>query len=109
MNQYDRIQSGKATAADIAAEIKAKAINAQTYRRTPGHFLVEEFVVPYYPAELSDLAKRTGIPYSKIQQLVRGNAKIDNKMAIAFGNFFPNTDKDFWLNLQERFERGENI
>lgn len=78
------------------------------YKRLPGHVLVEDFLVPYYPAQLSDLAARTGIPLIRLQKLVRGQDRIDAGMARALGNFYAN-GADFWLDIQTRFEKGESL
>lgn len=81
---------------------------AAPYRRHPGHVLVEDFLVPIFPANLSTLAYRTRIPVSRYHQLIRGQDRIDERMAEALGRFFRN-GKHFWLDLQKRFERGEKL
>jgi plasmid maintenance system antidote protein VapI len=78
------------------------------YKKLPGHVLVEEFLVPFYPAELSDLATRTKIPLQRYRKLIRGQDRIDPVMADALGKFYQN-GAQFWLDLQERFERGEAL
>lgn len=106
--QYDRIKSGKATPAQIAAEIKAASAVKGTWKRLPGHVLIEEFLAPYYPAQISDLAMRTNIPARRFHKLIRGQDRIDNLMADRLGSLFGN-GKDYWLDLQARFERGETL
>lgn len=81
---------------------------AAPYRKLPGHVLVEDFLVPFYPAELADLANRTKIPLARLRKLIRGQDRIDAKMASALGQFYGN-GAQFWLDLQERFERGETL
>lgn len=81
---------------------------AAPYRKFPGHVLVEDFLVPYYPAQLRDLARHTDIPLIRLQKLVRGQDKIDAKMADALGTFYHN-GPEFWLDLQARFESGAAI
>jgi plasmid maintenance system antidote protein VapI len=78
------------------------------FKKLPGHVLVEDFLAPYYPAELSDLAKRARIPLRRLQMLIRGTDRIDEKMAKSLGDFYGN-GSNFWLELQERFERGEKL
>ena len=78
------------------------------YKRLPGHVLVEEFMVPAYPAQLSHLANRTGIPYKRLQNLIRGKDRIDGRMADALGSFFGN-GADYWNELQAKYERGEAL
>jgi len=99
--------SGKATAEQIAAEIKAAGAKKQaaSYRKNPGQALVEEFLVPFYPADLSDLANRTGISYSRLQKLVRNQDKIDNEMANKLSSFF-GKPASYFLQMQEHFETG---
>lgn len=78
------------------------------YRKLPGHVLVEDFLVPFYPAELSDLATRTRIPLQRLRKLIRGQDRIDAKMAEALGKFY-NNGPEFWLELQARYEKGEQL
>lgn len=81
---------------------------AAKYRRLPGHVLVEEFLAPYFPADLHDLAQRTRIPYNRLRRLIRGQDRIDISMAQKLGKFFRNTP-EYWLDLQKRYERGDSI
>jgi plasmid maintenance system antidote protein VapI len=78
------------------------------YKKLPGHVLVEDFLVPYFPADLSDLSKRARIPYYRLTKLIRGDDRIDEKMARSLGDFYGN-GSNFWLSLQERYEQGENL
>lgn len=82
--------------------------NTKAYTKFPGHVLVEEFLVPFFPADLSDLANRTKIPLNRLRKLIRGQDRIDAKMADALGKFYGN-GSEYWLELQERFERGEQL
>jgi addiction module HigA family antidote len=81
---------------------------AAPYRRLPGHVLVEEFLVPYFPADLHDLAQRTHIPYNRLRRLIRGQDRIDQSIANKLAKFFRNKP-EYWLELQKRFERGESL
>lgn len=81
---------------------------AAPYRRHVGHVLVEDFLVPYYPMELSDLSRRARIPLKRLQKLIRGQTRVDKGLAKKLGDFYKN-GSDFWLTLQERYERGEKI
>jgi addiction module HigA family antidote len=78
------------------------------YKKLPGHVLVEDFLVPFYPAELADLATRIKIPLQRLRKLIRGQDRIDSRMADALGQFYGN-GAQFWLDLQERYERGEQL
>jgi addiction module HigA family antidote len=81
---------------------------AAPYRKLPGHVLVEEFLVPFFPANLHDLAQRTHIPYNRLRKLIRGQDRIDPSMANKLAKFFRNTP-EYWLDLQKRYERGESL
>jgi plasmid maintenance system antidote protein VapI len=78
------------------------------YRKLPGHVLVEDFLAPYYPADLRDLAARTRIPLKRLHGLIRGSDRIDERMAESLGRFFRN-GSNYWLELQKRYERGETL
>lgn len=65
-------------------------------------------MVPAFPAELSDLAYRTRIPLKRLQKLIRGQDKIDARMAETLGAFF-GTGADYWNDLQLRYDRGETL
>jgi addiction module HigA family antidote len=82
--------------------------SAAPYRRLPGHVLVEEFLVPFFPADLHNLAQRTHIPLRRLHRLIRGQDRIDVGMAQKLAKFFRNTP-EYWLELQKRFERGESL
>jgi addiction module HigA family antidote len=81
---------------------------AAKYRKLPGHVLVEDFLAPYFPADLRDLAHRTRIPVRRLHALIRGNDRIDERMAESLGKFFRNGSQ-FWLDLQKKYERGEDL
>jgi len=77
------------------------------YRKLPGHVLVEDFLVPA-GADISMLADASGVPYKVLQGIIRGQRRIDVRVAQTLGNFFQN-GKDFWLELQTRFDAGESL
>lgn len=79
-----------------------------TYRKSPGHVLVEDFIVPYFPMELSDLSRKAKIPLKRLHKLIRGQTKIDKGLAKKLGDFYKN-GAEFWLDLQDRYERGETL
>jgi len=81
---------------------------AAPYRKLPGHVLVEEFLVPAFPADLHDLAQRTRIPYNRLRKLIRGQDRIDVSMATKLAKFF-RTTQEYWLDLQKRYDRGESL
>lgn len=81
---------------------------AAKYRRLPGHVLVEEWIAPYFPADLAELAMRTRIPLRRLQRLIRGQDRIDNSMATKLAAFYRN-DPQYWLDIQDKYERGETL
>lgn len=50
-----------------------------------------------------DLAKYTGIPASRISEVVNGRRSITAEYSIRLGQFF-GQDDSFWLNMQKEFE-----
>lgn len=81
---------------------------AAPWRRMPGHVLVEEFIAPHFPADLSDLSRMGGISLHRLNKLVRGQTKIDQGLAEKLATFFGN-DASYWLDLQARYDRGEKL
>lgn len=108
MTQYDRLVSGKATAEEIANEIKASAVKANNYKKIPGHVLVEEYLAPYY-WNLSDLSTRSKIPYYKLYMLIRGEIRIDPQMARSLSSVFKQTTENYWLDLQSKYEKNGTL
>lgn len=78
------------------------------YRKLPGHVLVEDFLVPNYPADLRHLAHRTGIPLRRLHQLIRGQDRITKDIAERLAKHYRN-EVSFWLELQKRYDRGETL
>ena len=68
----------------------------------PGEVLKEEFL-----AELSisayRLAKDTGIPQTRISEIIKGNRRITADTALRLSLYFGNTPK-FWLGLQDDYD-----
>jgi addiction module HigA family antidote len=71
-----------------------KAIRAAT----PGRFLQVEFLDEYGISQ-AELARRTGIPASTINEIVKDKRPINAEVAIALSAFFGNSPES-WLNLQ---------
>jgi addiction module HigA family antidote len=86
-----------------------RSLTPAKYRRLPGHVLVEEHLVPYFPANLSDLSAKTRIPFHRLRALVHGDEKIDRDMATKLAKFYTNTTAEYWLDLQARYDRGESL
>lgn len=69
---------------------------------TPGRVLQVEFLDGFSLSQ-SQLAERTGIPRSTINEIVKGKRAITADTATAFGLFF-GMSADFWLNLQSQYD-----
>lgn len=51
----------------------------------------------------SELSRRTGIPRTTINEIIKGKRPITAETALILGTFF-NMDPQFWINLQSRYE-----
>ena len=69
---------------------------------TPGRLLLEEFLEPYSLSQ-SELARRTGLPRSTVNEIVKGKRPITAATAFVLGTFF-RMDPQFWINLQSRYD-----
>lgn len=65
---------------------------------TPGGILKREFLEEMNLSQ-AELARRTGLPPSRITEIIKGRRSITAETAIAFSAFFGNSAQ-FWLNLQ---------
>ncbi|PXA05271.1 addiction module antidote protein, HigA family [Coraliomargarita sinensis] len=65
---------------------------------TPGRILLEEFLEPMGLSQ-AELARRTGIPASRLTEIIKGRRAITAETALALGIFF-NMEAQFWMNLQ---------
>ena len=50
-----------------------------------------------------ELAHRTGIPASRITEIIKGRRAITAETALTLGIFF-NVDAQFWINLQTQYD-----
>jgi len=71
-------------------------------RATPGRILQEEFLDGFHISQ-AELAKRTGIPRSAVNEIIHGKRSISTETAFALGFFF-NMDPHFWINLQTQYD-----
>ncbi len=69
---------------------------------TPGRMLQEEFLEPHALSQ-SELSRRTGIPRSTINEIIKGKRPITAETAFILGTFF-GTDPQFWINFQSRYD-----
>ena len=69
---------------------------------TPGRMLLEEFLEPNGLSQ-SELARRTGIPRTTVNEIIKGKRPINAETALILGTFFA-MDPQFWINLQSRYD-----
>lgn len=68
----------------------------------PGVILMEEFIAPSGITQKA-VAEATGIPYVRLNEIVKGKRRINAEYAIRLGTFF-RTSPELWLRLQTDFE-----
>jgi len=71
----------------------------------PGEILLEEFLKPF---EISAyrLSKDTGMPATRISQILKGNRRITADTALRLSKYFGNS-ADFWMGIQDEFDLRE--
>lgn len=70
--------------------------------RSPGEILFYEWMQPMQITQLK-LSKETGIEISTIHGILRNKRNITPRIAWAFSKFF-NTDKFYWIGLQNKYD-----
>lgn len=73
----------------------------------PGEVLSEEFLLPLNITAYR-LAKDTGIPQTRISEILKGNRRITADTALRLASYFGNSPK-FWLGLQDDFDLEEAL
>ena len=68
----------------------------------PGEILLTDFLAPMGISQYR-LAKNTGVPPRRINEIVKGKRAITADTAIRLGRFF-GMEAQFWLNLQSRYD-----
>ena len=68
----------------------------------PGEILREEFLVPLNITAYR-LAKETGIPQTRVSEIIHKRRSITADTALRFSKFF-GTTATFWLNLQIHYD-----
>jgi antitoxin HigA-1 len=68
----------------------------------PGEILKEEFLIALGISAYR-LAKETGIPQTRISEIIKGTRRVTADTALRLSMFFGNTPK-FWLGLQDDFD-----
>ena len=69
---------------------------------TPGEILNEEFLKPMGISSYR-LAKDTGMPATRISQILKGNRRITADTALRLSRYFGNSP-DFWLGIQDEYD-----
>ncbi|MEZ5012876.1 MAG: HigA family addiction module antitoxin [Chitinophagales bacterium] len=73
----------------------------------PGEILSEEFLIPMQISAYR-LSKETGIPQTRISEIIKGRRRVTADTALRFSRFFGTTAR-FWLNLQNDFDLEEEL
>jgi len=73
----------------------------------PGEILQEEFLEPLLISAYR-LAKDTGIPQTRISEIIKGNRRITADTALRLGRYFGMSAK-FWLGLQDDYDLEEEM
>lgn len=68
----------------------------------PGEMLDEEFLKPL-GMSAGALAKRLGVPRTRIERIVKGETALTADTALRLSAFFGNT-AEFWMNLQRAYD-----
>ncbi len=68
----------------------------------PGERLAEEFRKPL-GMSAGALAKRLGVPRTRIERIVKGETALTADTALRLSAFFGNT-AEFWMNLQRAYD-----
>ncbi len=68
----------------------------------PGEILLEEFLKPLNMSQ-TELAKKLGVSYRTVNEIVNEKRSISPEMAIKLSAFFKTTPQ-FWMNLQRDYD-----
>jgi addiction module HigA family antidote len=74
---------------------------------TPGEILLEEFIKPLKITAYR-LAKDTGMPATRVSQILKGKRKITADTALRLSKYFGNS-ADFWMGIQDEFDLREEV
>lgn len=74
----------------------------------PGELLKEDFIEPllanHTGLSIAQVAKNLGVNRNTLFNLMQGQTGISPAMAVRLEKAFPNTDAEFWLNLQKMYD-----
>ena len=71
----------------------------------PGEILLEEFLKPLNISAYR-LSKDTGMPATRISQILKGKRRITADTALRLSRYFGNS-ADFWMGIQDEFDLRE--
>lgn len=74
---------------------------------TPGEILSEEFIKPLKISAYR-LAKDTGMPATRVSQILKGKRKITADTALRLSKYFGNS-ADFWMGIQDEYDLREEV
>ena len=74
---------------------------------TPGEILMEEFLKPLKISAYR-LSKDTGMPATRISQILKGKRRITADTALRLSRYFGNS-ADFWMGIQDEFDLREEM
>lgn len=69
---------------------------------SPGEILKEEFLVPMRISAYR-LAQDTGMPATRVSQILKGNRRITADTALRLSTYFGNS-AEFWMGIQDEYE-----
>ena len=72
---------------------------------TPGEILGEEFLEPMGISAYR-LAKDTGMPATRVSQILKGKRRITADSALRLSRYFGNS-ADFWMGVQDEYDLRE--
>jgi addiction module HigA family antidote len=73
----------------------------------PGEILLEEFLKPLKISAYK-LSKDTGMPATRVSQILKGKRRITADTALRLSKYFGNSP-DFWLGIQDEFDLREEV
>ncbi len=73
----------------------------------PGEILLEDFIRPHGITQ-QQVARSIGVPYQRLNEVVRGQRRVTPSMALRLGKYF-RTSVEFWLGLQQRVDLYEAL
>jgi antitoxin HigA-1 len=68
----------------------------------PGEMLLQEFLMPLELTQV-ELAQRIGVPFQRINQIVKQKRSVTPDTALRFAQLL-GTTPEYWLNLQQNWD-----